>query len=540
MSRPAKPLLIFLLAIFAVILIRTAWVGDDVYITLRTVDNFVNGYGLRWNVAERVQSYTHPLWLLAMMPVYALSQNAYFTALFLAFLFTGLTLFVVARQPNCLPGLLILLMSKAFMDFSVSGLENPATHLLLALFLALFWGKTDDQPQIRFIGLVAALVALNRLDAVLFLLPVLAYIFYQAIPLPGLVLGETARFRRSEFGGQPDGKAPLRLILTLGSLLLGFLPLILWELFSLLYYGFIFPNTAYAKLGTGLARLDLISQAFVYYTDSLTRDPLTLIAIAAGLLLAVWKGGAKERLVAAGVALYLLYILSIGGDFMSGRFFTAPLLISVLLLMRLSASFSLRAKTVIAAAAVLIGFLAPNPSLLVRTDQPAFTDHDIQLGINDERAYYYQKTGLLTVLRTDWQSFTSRGWAEHGLALRDSGRTVVNEKNVGFTGYFAGPGVFIVDTYALCDPLLARLRAQEQEKWRIGHFDRAIPAGYLQTLKTGENRIKDPHLAQYYDHLSLITRAPLWDLRRLAAIWAMNTGQYIYLLAAYNTAQTTP
>ena len=31
---------------------------------------------------------------------------------------------------------------------------------------------------------------------------------------------------------------------------LGFLPFIFWELFSLLYYGFPFPNTAYAKLGT--------------------------------------------------------------------------------------------------------------------------------------------------------------------------------------------------------------------------------------------------------------------------------------------------
>ncbi len=33
--------------------------GDDAYITYKTVYNFINEYGLRWNIAERVQSYTH-------------------------------------------------------------------------------------------------------------------------------------------------------------------------------------------------------------------------------------------------------------------------------------------------------------------------------------------------------------------------------------------------------------------------------------------------------------------------------------------------
>ena len=50
--------LFFFGAIFLVVLVRSAWVSEDAYITLRTVDNFVNGYGLRWNVSERVQTYT--------------------------------------------------------------------------------------------------------------------------------------------------------------------------------------------------------------------------------------------------------------------------------------------------------------------------------------------------------------------------------------------------------------------------------------------------------------------------------------------------
>src|SRR3954470_21478862 len=62
------------LALFAAIL-HAAWLCEDAFITLRSVDNWVNGYGLRWNIAERVQSYTHPLWLLCLTPVYWLTRS---------------------------------------------------------------------------------------------------------------------------------------------------------------------------------------------------------------------------------------------------------------------------------------------------------------------------------------------------------------------------------------------------------------------------------------------------------------------------------
>jgi len=35
------------LASFACVLLRTAWLSDDAFITFRVIDNFVNGYGLR-------------------------------------------------------------------------------------------------------------------------------------------------------------------------------------------------------------------------------------------------------------------------------------------------------------------------------------------------------------------------------------------------------------------------------------------------------------------------------------------------------------
>ena len=70
-------------ALFALVLVRTAWICDDAYISLRTLDNFVHGFGLRWNVAERVQTFTHPLWLFLLTIPYFLTREAYYTSILL-------------------------------------------------------------------------------------------------------------------------------------------------------------------------------------------------------------------------------------------------------------------------------------------------------------------------------------------------------------------------------------------------------------------------------------------------------------------------
>ena len=56
--------------LFLLVLFHTAWLCDDAFILFRTADNFVHGQGLTWNVEERVQAYTHPLWLLLFSAVY--------------------------------------------------------------------------------------------------------------------------------------------------------------------------------------------------------------------------------------------------------------------------------------------------------------------------------------------------------------------------------------------------------------------------------------------------------------------------------------
>ena len=487
----------FGLSLFAVVVVQNAWVSDDAYITFRTVDNFLHGYGLRWNVAERVQSYTHPLWMLL------LAGGAFVTRADIATLSIALALLcsvgaiviyglgIARATPAALLGITILSVSYAFTDYSTAGLENPLTHLLLALFFLVALRFPATPRTSLTLALLAALATLNRMDTLLLFLPTLAYGFWQQ-------------------------RRPQTLLLMLA----GFLPFVLWELFSLLYYGFPFPNTAYAKLNTGLPSDELAHQGLYYLVDSLSRDPVTLFSMAAALVTIAAVRSRPHMPIALGMVLYLLYVVKIGGDFMSGRFLAAPLFCAVVVL----ASYPFEEQDA--------GWMLPFFTVFVlQFSIPPYLPHihdDSYKGVVNEQDYYYKATGLL---RTNRQTTRpNHEWVMFAMRDRAIGKALVEQDFVGLYGYYAGPGIYIVDRLALNDALLARLPAQWHPVWRIGHFKRSIPSGYLDTLRGGDNRIRDEELAAYYDKLTLLTRGDLFAPGRLREIWRFNTGAYAHLI----------
>ena len=261
LDRRLLPFLILL--VFAVVVFKNAWLSDDAFITLRTVRNWLLGFGPVWNVAERVQTYTHPLWMLALTGAIGLTQEYYFTTLLLACVVSLTALFVLVRYlaADWLAALLaatILILAKSFIDFSTSGLENPLTHLLLALFFAVYLRSPQRLRTLFWLALLAALGAVNRLDTILLFAPPLVYAVYQ------------------QRGQRWRGVALVAL---------GFLPLVTWELFSLAYYGFLFPNTYYAKLNTGVPLAESIQQGILYLVQTTGTDLLTPVAILVGVLL---------------------------------------------------------------------------------------------------------------------------------------------------------------------------------------------------------------------------------------------------------------
>ena len=210
--------------------VSSAWICDDYYYSLRAAYNLVHGHGLVSNPVERVQGFSNPLWTLLLSASVLVDGYSWAITIGLSLVISLVVVVVLARwsAPNmgvALVGLSLLAGSKAFMDYSTSGLENTLAHLLYLGFLTLWAGASGPAARAGRLGLLAALLVWTRLDLCLLVLPHLLLLVRRP------VLGTVAR------------------------LAAGMLPLAAWLAFALIYYGSPFPNSAWTKLGdAGLER----------------------------------------------------------------------------------------------------------------------------------------------------------------------------------------------------------------------------------------------------------------------------------------------
>lgn len=483
-------------------IVHVAWICDDAFISARVVDNFLSSRGLRWNAAERVQAYTHPLWLLWMIVARWLEDDAYWSLLGLSIATSAASVAAVvwtSRRPEAFFAAVAgtLALSKSFVDYSSSGLENPLSHLLLVLA----WHEALRKPSpslLKAAGL-ACLAALNRLDLLLVFTP----------PLLALARAQ-----------------PSSLVRRVQWLLLGFAPLAAWQIFSLTYYGMLVPNTALAKLGTDLPRTALLDHGLAYLLQPTWNDPISLVLLLLGLPLGLLRGNSAIKAFCAGAVLYLGYVVWIGGDFMAGRFLSVPVLVSVLTLLELLPVPRLAFRFALGAAAVGLAWLPATPVWAALPPVPleALDVSDTCLdGVCDERAFY----GPFTNWRhTAIGAHPTHPWAERGRSwAKTPGQTRIAGA-IGFRGFFAGPQVFIVDYFGLSDPLIARLPADPKlHVWKPGHGRRCIPLGYPEATRVGPSALADGSLRDYYGLIWLVTRGELWSTARFRAIWKLNTSE---------------
>jgi len=502
--RLAWTLFILVIGIFAWLVIGDAWLCDDAFITLRVVDNFHNGHGLRWNVVERVQVFTHPLWCLTLLVLAGVFDNLPLALLWFSIVVSiAAFALIVPRPGRSSSGLALLALmvpaSKAVVQYSTSGLEGPLSFLLLAL-LVLACGDLSPEWKSwdRWVPVLTAAVVLTRQDLLLIVTP--------------LCIAWIAR------KGLKRAMVPL---------LAGALAVTTWELFSFVYYGNLVPNTALAKLNTGMAASEKMIQGLRYVGDFVLRDPAGALILTSCLvyLVAVRKD-LKARTVAGGILLYVLYIVSIGGDFMSGRFFTAPIFLAVAETVRPSrGKLRLPAAAISGSGAVAVLLVAVH---LFGFD--GFSTEVISLnGIADERRFYAPALSLGAL--HEGRNIERVGWVRDAREWREKGPSGLITDTVGLTGYFGGPSVHILDVVALSDPLLSRLPAKSDS--RVGHFERRLPAGYKESLLSRKMQIEDPELNEYCGVLWSVTRGPVWSASRFGESIRLVTGSYQPLLDGY-------
>ena len=485
-------------SLFAFLLLRTAWISDDAAITLRTTLNFLHGYGPVFNIDERVQAYTHPLWFLLLSLSSLITRNIYIATYGLSIVTSCAALALLLAQSrqtwwNLMLAGLPLLFSKAFLDFSTSGLENPLSHLLVAACVLSINSHGEERPleprNLTAFFLLAGQLYLTRPDLLLLIAPLAMRIAFAA----------RCNMRHTVY-----------------ALLIAGIPVLLWTLFSLYYYGSPVPNTAYAKLGTGIPLAEKFQQGVIYFIHSIGQDPITPALIVIGLWLGL-RSDWTNRALSLGIILYLLYTASIGGDFMAGRFLTAPMFAAAIMV----------ARTPIPPALTLP--LAASLSVLALTTLPhtllsSYDYHDRYVGpsgIANERGFYYEEHGLLNMSRT---RLKQPEWTTPS-RMSKIGNVDTICGGLGFASINSGPSVHWIDICALADPLLSHIAPPPNAKWRIGHFKRAIPDGYKASLQQDRNMLASPMLKAYYDTVRLITRAPLNAPGRIQAIIDSNLGR---------------
>ena len=505
--------------IFSVIIIAQSWIADDSYHAFVMTKNFMNGYGLVYNIGERVNAATCPLMLLLVTALSCLTRHIELTAIAIgvvnSMISFGLIIRHIKSKSLMILATLICCLSYGFIAYTTSGLETSLIYLIQILYFDYVINHKGKYSfkQLCYIALLCSLSLLTRFDTCFLMFFPTAYIF----------------LRKKE--------CSICKMLLAG--FLGLQPFFAWLVFSVIYYGYPFPNTYYVKVRIDLPLVDYLAKGFNYFKVNLLCDPVTLIIILIALGVIICKGDSLRRMTAVGMIMKLVYILRIGGDFMLGRHLAGLFIVSVYLIFDYAESSKLYDKKKLAIVGgiipvIFIAGLMISPLVLYPFNE-----------IADERAIYIPYTSLHTIIKSE---ITKENYPlkKYSHIIKD----VEERIEMGYKGdilYFA-PGILVynygdrirmTDQAALADPLLPYTgvdweRSYDvslgQDKWRIGHLQRAIPDGYRESLHQNANLITDPETRELYDKILLVIRGEVFTRERFIAIWELNT-KYSHFVA---------
>lgn len=514
------------LFIFVAVITLLSWQSDDAYHAYIMAKNLVEGNGFVYNVGERATASSCPLFTLVIAFGYLFIRKMFVVSLLICILFSTIAfgIFVHRFCENkfqVIVGTAILLTCVSFVSYTSAGLENCMLYLLCMLFLKEFFNSDEyNASSMLKLAILISLIAMTRMDAVLMFVPMICYLYL---------------FKRKN----------VSFVKAVGLGALGLSPFIIWELFSLIYYGFFVPNTAFVKLGTNIPRKEYLVRGIQYALNAVICDPLVLFIPFAAFVCVLFVRKSKYVTLIAGVVLYGIYVIYIGGDFMMGRHFTVMFLMSLTCYFEIyNKEFEKRSNvyrnnklknfvSTIAICCVVYTVTTP-----VITQQFQF-GNTFSSPIADERAGYFKWTSLFNnavSLSTTGEMCIQDAWNDQGVRdIREADLPGGILRMVpGITKYYNND-LYLNDLYALGDPYLSKLPAVREANWRIGHMYREAPKGYYETVYYGDNVIENEAASEYYEIIKLITRGKVFNKDRLKAVIDINLGKYDYLVDEYQS-----
>ena len=304
MSRELKN---FRLASTLVLALVLAWVNhfvqDDAFISFRYARNLAEGYGLVWNIGERVEGYTNFLWTLCMAPAfifkidpvsysYVVSIAAFLVTLVFAYL---LAVELWGRKEAGVFSVLLLATNFSFSSYATGGLETQfgIAWVMVSVWLIERWWQAHGNAYFLICaGMTSAFAVMTRMDAVVLLAP-----FWL-----GAVLAV----------GQAHDKKQVGILgVSLG---LASLMVVGWLIWRYSYYHAWVPNTFFIKsAGVSWLRGGYYVCLFYFVYGFWLLSPLAWPS---------WREKRKNArfvVLAGGWLLWQVYVVSIGGDFMEFR-----------------------------------------------------------------------------------------------------------------------------------------------------------------------------------------------------------------------------
>jgi arabinofuranosyltransferase len=499
------------LSITVISLLFNSWTSDDAFFTFRVVDNFIHGFGLRYNVFDRVQVYTNPLWMMVHVPFSMVFDNIAYITLGISFACALASIWLVIRASNLPPlytavfFLLPFALSKTITQYFSSGLENPMTSFMFAWFF--YELLTHEKPRFFWLTLIASLSMLNRMDTAVAYAPMMLFLAWQ--------------HRRN---------LPFKEIFT------GMIPILGWMVFSLFYYGFIFPNTMYAKVGAELPVANYIKVGLYYVAEYAMADPM-IAGILIYMIALTWTSHFRRFLrspdnydharvffLGVGMTLYSLYVIRVGGSYITCLFMSLPSFMALCLF-----AFTVPGRYERIGLSALVALCG----LFIATDSLAETSFWNHLRMPIARKYKVSnfKPEFLLDFDKNNYSITLNKFEKHFERCEDS--VFIMHGKGGRGSYYGSWCRHQMGKYALGDALLAHLPSAIPHIGRISHIPRSLPDGYTHALETNDLSQMHPMLQEYYRPLHFIIRGDLWSWERLVTIVKFNLGLYDHWKYAY-------
>lgn len=493
------------------------WTCDDAFITFRYLEQWFAGHGLVYNPGERVEGYTHPLWLLLLAGLRLLGLDPVSAATTLGLTSFALLLFFLGRRFPM--AALILAVHGEVATWATSGLETALFTAEVA-FLAFLVAEAGAGPTGDSAGspgnergrsgpvgaqsprLPGGALGSGRKPAILGsaddrrAATLGALLVVLALTRPdGALLGTAGSVLFLAWTPRGQRLRTVLLVAGVAAILAG--PYLAWKL---AYYGQLLPNTYYAKSGGGA----YWSQGFYYIGTLVHGHPSTTLGLlACAALPRVWRRedrgermprtgdvpsvgrGSPEdprarlgcrdrdaRLYLTALVLSITYLVffvaRVGGDFMYARF-VVPLLPLLFVAFELGLrAFRPRALLHSLLAVALPLFVLVERPLLrdpLFRDPDAFDGRARLRGIEDERWYWTHDVG-------GGESQIER-YARLGghfgdfFAGLDVSVSILGQASLGYYGKFPR----VVEENGLTEPSIARRPLTT--RGRIGHEKRA-------------------------------------------------------------------